>query len=92
MKTIRQIAKETGCSYETVFRTVKKEQLIVHYEDRGFGTKLNLTIHQEDYIHDILYWSGYFTELTIESKMNKPEPIELYSRKDFIEKGYIIEN
>lgn len=35
-----------------------------------------LTIHQEDYIHDVLYYSGYFTELTIESKMNHVETKE----------------
>jgi len=73
MKSIRQISKETGVDHDRVFRTVRKEGLIVERSDRGKGTKMMLTIHQEDYIHDVLFYSGYFTELTIESSMNKKE-------------------
>lgn len=70
MKSIRKISQETGVDYFKVFRTIRKEGLIVEHSKRGKGTKMMLTIHQEDYIHDVLYYSGYFTELTIESKMN----------------------
>lgn len=70
MKSISQIAKETGVNYDRVFSVVKKEGLIVKRTERGNATKMRLTIHQEDYIHDVLFYSGYFTELTIESKMN----------------------
>ena len=71
MKSIRQIAKETGLDYERVFRTIRKEGLIVDHPKRGYGTKMMLTIHQEDYIHDVLFYSGYFQELTLESKINQ---------------------
>lgn len=84
MKSIRKISQETGVDYFKVFRTIRKEGLIVEHSKRGKGTKMMLTIHQEDYIHDVLYYSGYFTELTIESKMNIPEP-ELDYRKMFKE-------
>ena len=73
MKSIRQISNETGVDYQKVFRTVRKEGLVVYRPERGESTKMMLTIHQEDYIHDVLFYSGYFTELTIESKMNKKE-------------------
>lgn len=76
MKSIRKISQETGVDYFKVFRTIRKEGLIVEHSKRGKGTKMMLTIHQEDYIHDVLYYSGYFTELTIESKMNQVETKE----------------
>lgn len=76
MKSIRKISQETGVDYFKVFRTIRKEGLIVEHSKRGKGTKMMLTIHQEDYIHDVLYYSGYFTELTIESKMNHVETKE----------------
>jgi hypothetical protein len=83
MKSIRQISKETGVDYQKVFRTVRKEGLIVER-----GTKMMLTIHQEDYIHDVLFYSGYFTELTIESKMNKPEAPDYDAFRKFKKETY----
>jgi len=87
MKSIRQIAKETGLDYDRVFRTVRKEGLVIPNKERGNATKIKLTIHQEDYIHDVLFYSGYFTELTLESKMNRPnfdkEQFEEFKKKTY---------
>lgn len=90
MKSIRKISQETGVDYFKVFRTIRKEGLIVEYSKRGKGTKMMLTIHQEDYIHDVLYYSGYFTELTIESKMNivKSKEQQYQEFRDFKKKTY----
>ncbi len=68
MKTIRQIAKECGLHYDTVFRTVKSEQIT----NITGGTKINLTNTQADHIQQTLHNRGYFTFLTLESKMNNP--------------------
>lgn len=70
MKSISQISKETGVNYNCVLKVVKKEGLVTNYKNRNNAIKRMLTIHQEDYIHDVLFYSGYFTELTIESKIN----------------------
>jgi hypothetical protein len=88
MKTIRQIANECGLLYDVVYHTVKHEGLVTEHGH----SKIRLTKYQEDYIHDVLYHSGYFNTLTFESKMNNLDSKELYSRKKFIEKGLIIEN
>ena len=90
MKSIRKISQETGVDYFKVFRTIRKEGLIVEHSKRGKGTKMMLTIHQEDYIHDVLYYSGYFTELTIESKMNivKSKEQQYQEFRDFKKKTY----
>ncbi|MBC7524821.1 MAG: helix-turn-helix domain-containing protein [Flavobacterium sp.] len=66
MKTISQIAKECGLHYDTVFRTVKSEQITTL---QG-GTKINLTNVQSDHIEQVLHNRGYFRFLTLESKMN----------------------
>jgi hypothetical protein len=86
MKSIKQIAKECGLLYDVVYQTVRHEGIVT---DLGYS-KMMLTQYQEDYIHNVLYHSGYFNQLTFESKMNCPEPITYYSRKKFIKKGYII--
>lgn len=77
MKTISQIAKECGLHYDTVFRTVRSEQITTV---QG-GTKINLTNTQADHIQQTLHNRGYFTELTIESKMNKPN----FDENNFLE-------
>jgi len=66
MKTISQIAKECGLHYDTVFRTVRGEQITTV----AGGTKINLTNTQADHIQQTLHNRGYFTHLTLESKIN----------------------
>jgi len=66
MKTLMQIAEECGASYSTVKNFVAKEE-IVYQKIHG---KISLNKFQEDHIHQILYFEGKITEITIESKMN----------------------
>lgn len=66
MKTIYEIAKECGLSYYTVQRIVTDEKIT---NIQG-NTKIKLTDIQTDHIQKLLHLKGYFTELTIESKMN----------------------
>jgi len=62
MKRVFQIAKECGVSWHTVDSVVVKEK----FTKQG----LFLNKHQEDLIHQILYFEGKITEITLESKMN----------------------
>jgi len=66
MKTLMQIAEECDTSYNTVKNFVIKEK-IVYQKIHG---KISLNEFQEDHIHQILYFEGKITEITIESKMN----------------------
>lgn len=66
MKTIMQIAKECGIHYETVYRIVTQEQITTM---QG-ATKIKLTNTQAEHIEHVLHNKGYFTFLTLESKMN----------------------
>lgn len=67
MKPISQIAKECGLTFYTVHRIVTQEKITT---EQG-GTKINLTETQADHVQQVLYNKGYFTYLTLESKMNK---------------------
>jgi hypothetical protein len=58
-KTVSQIAKETGCSYDEVY------QVACHYPSLLFDE------HQERLIHLALYFTSKTNELTLESKINK---------------------
>ena len=67
MKTIKQIATECGIAYYVVYNTIRNEGIVT---ELGYSKKM-LTQYQEDYIHEILYFSGYLKELTFESKINE---------------------
>lgn len=69
MKKISQIAKECGVEYYVVSEIIRKEGFVC--EKLGFKT---LTKEQEDLIHQILYFEGKITEITLESRINSPEP------------------
>jgi len=64
MTTISQVAKECGLHYDTVFRVTRGEGITV--------TKY-LTDIQADHVQQVLHNRGYFTFLTLESKMNNPD-------------------
>ena len=66
MKTIMQIAKECGLHYETVHRIITQEQITTM---KGL-TKIKLTNTQAEHIERVLHNKGYFTFLTLESKLN----------------------
>ena len=66
MKTISQIAKECGLTFYTVQRIVFEEKITT---EQG-ATKINLTETQAAHIQQVLHNKGYFTYLTLESKMN----------------------
>jgi len=70
MKKISQIAKECGVTYREIETVIKKEGFICEKQGR-FKV---VTPHQEELIHNILYFEGKITEITLESKMNIPEP------------------
>jgi len=61
-----QISEECGASYSTVKNFVMKEE-IVYQKIHG---RICLNEFQEYHIHQILYFEGKITEITIESKMN----------------------
>ena len=65
MKKVCQIAKECGIIRHFVDNVIKKEGIVK-------SGKL-IDKHQEDHIHQILYFECRMTEITLESKMNKDE-------------------
>lgn len=66
MKTISQIAKECGLTFYTVQRIVVEEKITTIQA----STQINLTEIQVDHVQQVLHNKGFFTHLTIESKMN----------------------
>jgi hypothetical protein len=89
MKSITQIAQAAGCTYDAVHRVILNNKLTpVSYEDKF------RMYHQTqiDFIFKILYFERKMTFITLESKMNDPnfDTPELYSREEFISKGYIV--
>lgn len=64
MTTIANIAKECGLHYDTVSRITRGE---------GITASINLTDIQGDHVQQVLHNRGYFTFLTLESKMNNPD-------------------
>jgi Zn-dependent peptidase ImmA (M78 family) len=66
MKSVKQIAKECNISQDVVHRFIKKLGIVKQNNE----SKKVLTRYQEDYLHDILYISGFITEITLESKIN----------------------
>lgn len=69
MKLISQISKETGVEHRELYRVMRLQNITPNKE----GKFIKLDPFQEDLIHQYLYYSGKFQELTIESKMNIPE-------------------
>jgi arginine repressor len=66
MKTVRQIAKECNVTQDVVHRFIRKLGIVkVNNENRKV-----LTRYQEDYLHQVLYFSGFITEVVFESKIN----------------------
>lgn len=64
-----------------------KLQKLIKYENLQLD-KINNKFHVSEYQLSYLIEKYKVDYIYIESKMNEPEP--LYSRKEFIEKGYII--
>lgn len=64
MTTIAKVAKECGLHYDTVSRITRGE---------GITASINLTDIQGDHVQQVLHNRGYFTFLTLESKMNNPD-------------------
>jgi len=78
MKKISQVAKESGVTYEVVSEIIRKEGFVC----QKLG-HITLTKEQEDLIHQILYFEGKISEITLESKMNVPEiqePLEDFKK------------
>lgn len=67
MKSVKQIAKECNISQDIVHRFVRKIGIITKKNE----CRKALTQYQEDYLHEILYFSGFITEITLESKINE---------------------
>jgi len=70
MKSIHQIAKECGLGYSQVVLIVKNEHIV---PAKKKGRYQYFDKWQEDLIHERLYFSCACNEITLESKMNKPE-------------------
>lgn len=66
MKTLMQIAIECNTRYNAVKDAVRRERIMTTKKNG----KVYLDKYQEEYIHQILYFEGKITELTLESKMN----------------------
>jgi hypothetical protein len=67
MKAVKQIAKECNVQQDVILRFIRKLG-IVTANDKN---RKILTRYQEDYLHQILYFSGFITEVVFESKMNE---------------------
>jgi len=70
MKKISQVSKECGIKRYLVDEIIRKEGFVLSKDRFKMLSK-----EQEDLIHQILYFEGKITEITLESKMNIPEPI-----------------
>ena len=72
MKLISQIAKETGCTYEEVYRAAKNNGQLIN--DNQYRHKLNKM--QENFVLKILYFERKCDVVIFESKMNRVESKE----------------
>ena len=66
MKPVKQIAKECNVTQEVIRRFIHKLGIVTQKNE----CKAYLTRYQEDYLHQILYFSGFISEITFESKIN----------------------
>lgn len=73
MKTISQIAKESGCTYDSVYRVILNNNLVpVSYTEKNrFYAKIQI-----DFIFKILYFEMKCNLITLESSMNKLEKLD----------------
>jgi hypothetical protein len=62
MKSITQVSKECNIDSRHVYNLLRKEGIV--------KSGIYVNKHQEDLIHQILYFEGKITEITLESKMN----------------------
>lgn len=67
MKTAHQIAMECGLGWQQVSNLIVKEEII---PAQLIGKKKYYDKYQEDYIHNILYFTCMIKEITYESKSN----------------------
>lgn len=67
MKTAHQIAMECGLGWQQVSNLIIKEEII---PAQLIGKKKYYDKYQEDYIHNILYFTCMIKEITYESKSN----------------------
>ena len=67
MKTAHQIAMECGLGWQQVSNLIVKEEII---PAQLIGKKKYYNKYQEDYIHNILYFTCMIKEITYESKSN----------------------
>ena len=70
MKTASKIARECNIDVRYIYHIIKKEKII--------RENLLINKHQEDHIHQILYFEGKITEINLESKIN------VYTKKNRI--------
>lgn len=67
MKSAHQIAKETGLQWQQIANLLKKEQFT---PARKKGKYNYYDKHQEEIMHNILYFECMVQEVTFESKIN----------------------
>jgi len=73
MKTAHRIGKETGLKWEQIQGIITREKIVPAFKKGRYNY---YDQYQEDYIHNILYYTCMLTELTIESKLNHVESKE----------------
>jgi len=66
MKTVRQIAKECNIPQDVVHRFIRKLGIVTSKNEN----RRMITRYQEDYLHQVLYFSGFITEVVFQSKIN----------------------
>ena len=76
MKSAHQIAKETGLQWQQIANLLRKEEFTPAKKKGKFNY---YNKHQEEIMHNILYFECMAKEVTFESKMNKPEPQECFA-------------
>ncbi len=88
LRTISEIAEATNLHPDRIRDLIRKEEIVPSYIK-----PFRYDEYQQDYIFRIIYMEQRTQYLILPSKLNDPnfDKPELYSRKDFIEKGYIIE-
>lgn len=72
MKSVHQIAKECGIGRSQVYIIITNERIIPAVKKGRYNY---YDKYQEEHIHNVLFLSCLIKEITLESKMNKPEPI-----------------
>lgn len=76
MKSAHQIAKETGLQWQQIANLLRKEEFT---PAKKVGKFNYYDKHQEEIMHNILYFECMAKEVVFESKMNKPERQETFN-------------